>query len=63
MFFEITNKFLFYFQQGMQCLEGSVAQRACLTKVSFLAFLWALHKTEMAVFIYMYLKYSPDYID
>ena len=41
MFFEITNNFLFYFQQGMQYLERSVATRACLAKVSFLAFLWS----------------------
>ena len=47
----------------MQCLERSVARRACLAKISFLAFLWALHKTEMAMVICMYLKHSPDYID
>ena len=41
IFFEITNKFLFIFQKGMQCLEMYAAPRASLAKVTFLAFLWA----------------------
>ena len=43
----------------------TVAPGACLAKVPFLAF-WGGGpdiKTEMAVVIYMYLKYPPDYID
>ena len=36
--FEITNKFLFIFQQGMQCLEMYAAPRASLAKVTFCLF-------------------------
>ena len=35
VFFEIMNKFLFFFQQGMQCLERSVALWACLANNIF----------------------------
>ena len=41
----------------------SIAPRVCMVKVPFLALFWPNMNTEMGVVIYMYLKYSPDYID
>ena len=47
----------------ISCIK-TVAPGACLAKVPFLAFFGGPDiKTEMAVVIYMYLKYPPDYID
>ena len=47
------------------CIPGikSVAPRVCLVKVPFWPFFGPDIKTEMDAVIYMYLKYSPDYVD
>ena len=41
----------------------SVTQKVCLTKVPFVAIFWPNRNTKGGVVIYIYSKYSPDYID
>ena len=41
----------------------SVAPKASLTKVSFVAIFFPHRNTKIGVVIYMYSKHSPDYID
>ena len=41
----------------------SLTQKVCLTKIPFVAIFWPDRDTKVGVVIYMYSKYSPDYID
>ena len=47
----------------MHTMFRSVGPRVCHAKLPFLASLGLDMNIEMGVFIYMYLKHSPDHID